>query len=231
MTNPGQARGIGPARVALYADVGGNNPRTQTTTTEPVAQTPPSEDSKLVALALHGNKDAFRILVERHQDAVYDLCLRMLGSRQDAEDVTQETFLALYRHLGDYRSEHKLSNWLYTIALNRCRRLLRKRKILRFLSLDFSGEEGADAGAPEVAAEEPLPEAGLEQADAERWTARLLESLPENLREPFLLRYLKKMSYGEIASSLGLSLANVKVRLHRAKLALWKKFGKAPKDL
>ena len=191
----------------------------------PMRAPTPEDDGKLIALAREGHPEAFRVLVERYEDGVYDLCLHMLSNRQDAEDVTQDTFLILYRNLAEYKPGHKLSNWLYTIALNRCRKMLHRRKILRFFSLD-SAPEGEDAAAREPAALEPHPAAGLEKAEAERWMRKMLDALPENLRGPFILRYLEWMSYTEIAEALGLSLANVKVRLHRAKVALWKRFGK-----
>ncbi|MBI4348709.1 MAG: sigma-70 family RNA polymerase sigma factor [Elusimicrobia bacterium] len=189
------------------------------------------EDVRLVRAAQKGDADAFRRLIERHQDPVFDLCLRMLGNPQDAEDAAQDTFLAFFRHLRSYREDHKLSNWLYTIALNRCRRLLRKRKLLRLLSLDFSWGDENEPAALEAPSEEKLPEAGLEQAEAERWAAKVLASLPPTLREPFLLRHVKKMHYEEIAAAMKLSLANVKVRLHRAKLFLLKRFGPGPSGL
>jgi RNA polymerase sigma-70 factor (ECF subfamily) len=191
------------------------------------------EDSRLIQEALDGRPDAFRGLIEKHQDMVYDLCLRMLGSAQDAEDVAQETFLTLYRHLPQYQPDYKLSNWLYTIALNRCRRALRRRKILRFFSLDFfiSPSEDSDAAPRELASLEALPEAGLERAQNEEFAQKLLASLPDTLREAFILRHLKRMSYQEIAVALKLPLTNVKVRIHRAKLFLWKRFGRRPEGM
>ncbi len=183
------------------------------------------EDVRLIGAAQAGDADAFRRLIERHQDPIFDLCLRMLGSSQDAEDVAQETFLAFFRHIREYKSDHKVSNWLYTIALNRCRRQLRKRKVMRLLSLDFGSSDDTEGQVVEVASDERLPEAGLEEAESERWQEKVLASLPATLREPFLLRHVKKMHYEEIAATLRISLANVKIRLHRAKLFLLKKFG------
>ncbi|MBI4422865.1 MAG: RNA polymerase sigma factor [Elusimicrobia bacterium] len=185
------------------------------------------EDALLASQAARGDRDAFRRLIEKHQDLVYDLCLRMMGNVQDAEDMAQDAFVLLYRHLRDYREGHKVSNWLYTIALNRCRRQLRKKKILRFFSLDFFSGEPEDP-APEPAGDDRAPGTDLERAEDEARTRAVLASLPDSLRAPFVLRHLKKMSYGEIAKTLKLSMANVKVRLHRAKLHLWKKFGKTP---
>ncbi|MCX5787570.1 MAG: sigma-70 family RNA polymerase sigma factor [Elusimicrobia bacterium] len=191
------------------------------------------EDCRLIRETLDGRPDAFRRLIEKHQDVVFDLCLRMLGSMQDAEDAAQETFLTVYRHLPEYRPQHKLSNWLYTIALNRCRRVLRRRKILRFLSLEFftSPSEDSDSAPRELAATDALPDAALEQEHAEELAQKLLAALPATLREAFILRHMKHLSYQQIAQALHLPLSNVKVRIHRAKLFLWKHFGRRLENL
>lgn len=201
-----------------------------------VSQAPPAQlpvasgggsDADLIAQALGGRPEAFRTLIERYQDPIYDLCFRMLGGSEDAEDVTQDVFVLLYRHLKDYKPDHKLSNWLYTIALNRCRRQLRKRKILRFLSLDFfSGGDSEEGRTIDPPADDPALDAGLEQQDRERLAEEVLKALPDSLRGPFVLRYFKRMKHRDIAEAMKLSLANVKVRLHRAKLLLLKRFGR-----
>lgn len=189
------------------------------------------EDAELVAQAQRGNPQSFRRLIEKYQNLVYDLCLRLLGNPQDAEDVAQETFLTLHSRLGDYRKGGKLSNWLYTVAINRCRSRLRKRRILRFFSLDSGTEDREDAPCLEPPSLEAPLDAALAQAEAERWAQRLVESLPNSLKAPFVLRHLKEMSYEEISDALDLPVSNVKVRLHRAKLFLWKRFGKAPEEM
>lgn len=191
------------------------------------------EDSRLIRETLDGRPDSFRRLIEKHQDMVFDLCLRMLGGMEDAEDAAQETFLTLYRHLSEFQPEHKLSNWLYTIALNRCRRVLRRRKILHFFSLEFlsSPSEDSDSAPHEPAAAEALPDAGMEREHAEELTQKMLSSLPETLREAFVLRHLKHLSYQQIANALRLPLNNVKVRIHRAKLFLWKHFGERREEM
>ncbi|MEK7872505.1 MAG: sigma-70 family RNA polymerase sigma factor [Chloroflexota bacterium] len=189
------------------------------------------EDARLVAQAARGDPQSFRRLIEKYQDLIYDLCLRMLGNPQDAEDVAQETFLTLHRCLGGYRKGGKLSNWLYTVAINRCRSRLRKRRILRFFSLDSGAEDAEDAPRLEPPSLEAPLDAALARAEAERWAQRLVDSLPDPLKAPFVLRHLKEMSYEEISDALELPVSNVKVRLHRAKLFLWKRFGKAPEGM
>ena len=194
---------------------------------DPVAQ----DDASLVALARKGDVAAFRALLNRYQDMVYDLCLRMLGNPQDAEDVAQETFLTLHARLDAYRKELKLSNWLYTVAINRCRSKLRKRRILRFFSLDAEPEGGDEAPRLELPSQDAPLDAALDQAEAERWAGRLVDSLPDSLKAPFILRHLQEKSYEDISESLGLPVSYVTLRLHRAKLFLWQKFGKTPEGM
>lgn len=189
------------------------------------------EDLDLIAQAGQGRPQAFRRLMEKYQDLVYDLCLRMLGRPQDAEDVAQETFLTLYRHLSDYRKGGKLSNWLYTVAINRCRSRLRKRRILRFFSLDAEPEGSEEAPRLQVPSQEAPLDAALDRAEAELLAKRLIESLPDSLKAPFILRHLKELSYEDIAQAMDLPVSNVKVRLHRAKLFLWKRFGRKPEEM
>lgn len=181
------------------------------------------EDAALIRQALEGRPEAFRRIVENNQAAVFNLSLRLLGDRQEAEDVVQETFLRLYRHLADFKEGHKLSNWLYTIALNLSRNRLRRRKVLRFFSLEAWTRP--DEEAPEVAAVEPGVEDGLAASEGSEALEKMIRVLPDSLREPFLLRYMQEMPDEEIAGVLGVSLGNVRVRIHRAKAKLWEKFG------
>lgn len=191
--------------------------------------THPGESEQEVALirqALEGRPEAFRRIVENNQAAVFQLSLRLLGDRQEAEDVVQETFLRLYRHLGGFKSGHKLSNWLYTIALNLSRNRLRRRKLLRFFSLEGWAGSGEEAALP--AAAEPGVEESLSAAEGAQALDGMIAALPETLREPFVLRYVQELPDEEIASVLGVSLGNVRVRIHRAKARLWERFGAQP---
>lgn len=181
------------------------------------------EDAALIRQAREGRPEAFRRIVENNQGALFSLSLRLLGDRQEAEDVVQETFLRLYRHLADFKSGHKLSNWLYTIALNISRNRLRRRKVLSFFSLEAwtrPDEEG-----PQIAAAEPGVEDGIAASESSDALDRMIQVLPGTLREPFLLRYMQEMPDEEIAGVLGVSLGNVRVRIHRAKARLWERFG------
>ena len=164
-------------------------------------------DSALVALARSGNANAFEELVRRHQVTIFRIALRMLGDSGDAEDASQESFLQAWRALPRFRSQSAFSTWLYRIVTNRCLNLRRARRPSQPLLWD---QESAEPG-PEEAAEARNRLLVLRQA--------ILELTPEQ-RAVFVLRDLEGCAYEEIVQILGISLAAVKSRLHRARLEL-----------
>jgi RNA polymerase sigma-70 factor (ECF subfamily) len=166
---------------------------------------------------------AFKELFDSNVTLVHNVCFRMLGSRQDAEDVTQEVFLEAYKSLHRFRFESKLSTWLYRIAVNRSLNHQRKRKLERWLSLDFEvGEGGAEGSAfPDTAANEP--DSLLEKEDTERIVQNAIGKLPERQRIALLLHRYEDLPYQEIAKIMDVSVASVESLLHRAKETLAKR--------
>lgn len=185
-----------------------------------------AEDLLLVHRALQGHAQAFSQILEKYQHQIFNLCLRMLGNPEDAEEVTQQTFLKLYQQLPQYKPGKKLFSWCYTIALNGCKNFLRKKKLIHFFSLDHWHRTEEEAASYDLPSSEPSPEETLENKEMAKFAERMLDSLPSSLKAPFLLRTFEELSYEEISEILGLSIPNVKVRIHRAKMFLWKKFGK-----
>jgi RNA polymerase sigma factor (sigma-70 family) len=167
-------------------------------------------DPALVELVLAGDQDAFSLLVERYKDAVQNLAYRMLSNVTEAEDVTQEAFVRAYTQLGTYKPAHKFSTWLLSIASHLAIDQLRRR---RFLALPLEDvpflEWIVDVGtSPEQSAL-----AGEQQDEIQHYLRRL----PSKYRAVVVLRYWYDFSYEEIASTLKLTPALVKARLHRAR--------------
>ncbi|HLJ36138.1 MAG TPA: sigma-70 family RNA polymerase sigma factor [Ktedonobacteraceae bacterium] len=167
-------------------------------------------DAALVELVLAGDQDAFTMLVERYKDAVQNLAYRMLSNVTEAEDVTQEAFVRAYTQLATYKPAHKFSTWLLSIASHLAIDQLRRR---RFLALPLEDvpflEWIVDAGtSPEQSAL-----AGEQQDEIQLYLRRL----PSKYRAVVVLRYWYDFSYEEIASTLNLTPALVKARLHRAR--------------
>lgn len=178
----------------------------------------PLDDDSLIAAAANGDERAFQRLMEHYQDYVYGLCYRVCSNRADAQEAAQECFLSFYQNLSRYRYGGKLSNWLYTIALNKCRQLLRRRKLRRMLSLDFSPPSGASGQAlfePRDHSAGPADKA--EQAQLRERLALAAAGLPEAQRELFVLRYDLDLEIEEIMAITGKRSEAVRVGLHRAR--------------
>lgn len=167
-------------------------------------------DAALVELVLAGEQDAFSVLVERYKDAVQNLAYRMLSNVTEAEDVTQEAFVRAYTQLATYKPAHKFSTWLLSIASHLAIDQLRRR---RFLALPLEDvpflEWIVDAGT----SPEQFALAGEQQDEIQLYLRRL----PSKYRAVVVLRYWYDFSYEEIASTLNLTPALVKARLHRAR--------------
>ncbi len=167
-------------------------------------------DAALVELVLNGDQDIFAVLVERYKDAVQNLAYRMLGNVTEAEDVTQETFVRAYTQLATYKSVHKFSTWLLSIASHLAIDQLRRR---RFLALPLEDvpflEWIVDVGVG--------PEQSALQGEQQDEIQVHLQRLPSKYRAVIILRYWYDFSYEEIANALNLTPALVKARLHRAR--------------
>ena len=170
--------------------------------------------------AQHGDDEGFTHLVETYQKPVYNLCYRMLGEPEAAEDAAQETFLKAYQNLTRYDRDRPFATWLLSIAAHHCIDRLRRRK---FASFSIDEDEEGQAELPDRSAPDPETEAAKKQ---ERETLHgLLQSLDPTDRAAIILRYWYDASEMEIAQTLKLTVPAVKSRLHRARrtlAGLWK---------
>ena len=181
------------------------------------SQTP--SDSELVAMAKAGDKDAFGLLIERHESKIYGLCLKMLENPEDAEDTLQEVFLKAFQALPGFREEARFSTWLYRIAHNACLMRIRKKKI-ETVSLDrpLDIEEGHIQRDVTDWSTDPRTDVMNEELSSVL-TRHINELSPDN-RIVFVLRDVHGLSTDDTAGVLGLSVPAVKSRLHRARLYL-----------
>jgi RNA polymerase sigma factor (sigma-70 family) len=178
-----------------------------------------SDESELVERSRQGDREAFNAIVAAYQDLVYNVCLRMLGSPQSAEDVTQEAFFSAFRNLGRMRGP-TVRAWLLRIAANACIDEIRRRRRQPQLSLDMSAQ-GGESGRP---LEVPDPAAGPEQLALRFELREALRSelllLPEDQRLAVVLCDVEGLSYEEIAAAMGSSLGTVKSRISRGRARL-----------
>ena len=185
-------------------------------------------DERLVLLAKDGSLEAFNSLVERYQRPVYSLCYRLLGSRESAEDATQETFLAAYRSVGGFAGGN-VRSWLMRIAANESKDELRrqKRKVSDSLDAMFERLESA----VEIADSSPGTEDLLQSREITGGLERALLSLPFDQRQAVLLVDLYDFHYEEVAVMTGTSLGTIKSRIHRGRERLRELFTSHPELL
>lgn len=164
-------------------------------------------DEDLLRQAAAGDQSAFSALVRRHEDRVFGIAIRITGDRADALDATQDTFVSVFRQAATFRAEAAFTTWLYRVAVNACRDLLRRRRRL---------PEPTDE-----LPERPRPGIGTEEVVGLRLDlARALAQLPDEYRDAVLMHDLGAVPYEEIAQITGVALGTVKSRISRGRRRL-----------
>ena len=176
------------------------------------------DEDASIARALAGDTGAFASLVRRHQGRVFGFILRMTGMRDEAMDLTQDTFMKAWQALPGWRPDARFGTWLLQIARNAALDALRRRQAVQFAPLD-------DALA--VADLRPGPEEIFAQGQRRARLEATLARLPDEQREILLLREIEGLSYGELAEVLGVQEGTVKSRLARARAALSERLQRA----
>ncbi len=191
------------------------------TTNRPDPDKEQLDDKEIVARLKAGDMSACTLCVETHSDGLYRLAFQMIRDSAAAEDVVQETFLNAFKALDQFDGRSRLGTWLFRIAYNNALMRLRALKPVEPLVEDFDNESGVTPTNVVPWRETP------EDIAAQRETAQVLEqaitSLPETLGVVFQLRDVEERSTAETAQILGLTEGTIKVRLHRARLALREK--------
>jgi RNA polymerase sigma-70 factor (ECF subfamily) len=168
-------------------------------------------DRQLVDAVLSGDREAFRVLVDREAETVLGVCRRILSDAAEAEDAAQDAFLVAYRKLGSYRGDGPLGGWLLRIAIREAQHRRRRRSTTASFDEDLGVETAAawtDLGAS-IEADERA--AALHAA---------IETLPAHFRDAVRMRYLDGLSYEQIAAATGRPEATVRTHLHRGLLRL-----------
>jgi RNA polymerase sigma-70 factor, ECF subfamily len=196
--------------------------------------TPEASDADLVTRAKAGELEAFEALTNRYEQRVYSLALRMLRQEQDAEDVTQQTFLSAVENLDGFRGDASFATWLLRIATYAALKVIRKKRGLNTVSLEEATEESENYGTiphPEYIADwRQSPEQLVQRNEIQRLLDDALAKLDDKHRLVFLLRDVEGLSVKETAEALALSEANTKVRLLRARLQLREQLTRALGD-
>ena len=177
-------------------------------------------EQRLLERIRAGDKTACAECIDLHSAGVYRLALRMVGDPHEAEDIVQETFLNAFRTIDSFKGRSSLSTWLYRIAYNAALMRLRKKQPLHVSIEPYVDEEETATTPVQLFDWCCLPEEDFQTAEARNELERAIGELPEPLRAVFVLRELEGLSTEETAQALDLSVSNVKVRLHRARLWL-----------
>ncbi len=173
----------------------------------------------MIAEILAGRTEAFHDLIRPYERSVYMMVLSMLRNEAEAEDVAQETFIKAYRNLGRFRSESRFSTWLIAIALNEARARLRRKQPALTDSIDDT-EGSRRPGSAHRLARDSIRDPGTSGGSFAHSPRSTLFPLP--YREVFVLRELEERNVQETAETLGITIASVKMRLHRARMMLQK---------
>lgn len=177
-------------------------------------------DNEIISLVLTGNHAAYSELVNRYQNYVFTLALRIVKSREDAEELAQDSFVKAYKYLADFKGASKFTTWLYTIVNNTCISFLRKKK-LEIHSLDnekvFETADNMDSG---------MSANTIEQKSKLAMVNKAIQLLNPDDAEILTLFYKAEQSLDETASILGIETNAAKVRLFRARTRLKDKMEK-----
>ena len=191
--------------------------RTGTVTRTRRTATSEMSEAEAISLAQQGDAGAFERIYRLHSRRVYALCLRMVGNTAEAEDLTQDAFLQLFRKIGTFRGESAFSTWLYRLAVNVVLMKLRK-KTLPETSLEESTDPEDESSGPrrEIGAPDLLLTGSIDRVHLER----AIEQLPPGYRQVFVLHDVQGFEHNEIAGLMQCSIGNSKSKLHKARMRL-----------
>ena len=175
---------------------------------------PTISDNDLVLRTRQGDADAYGALVLRHQNAVFNVCLRLLGEPREAEDLTQDAFIRGYRHLDSFDNQRPFGPWIRRIATNLCLNHLKRRKLPTTALMDELDHSFSSSELDPVRA--------LVRNEQDQMVREAILSLPPHYRAVIELRHFQDLSYAEIAETLQIPLSDVRSHLYRARKALKK---------
>jgi RNA polymerase sigma-70 factor (ECF subfamily) len=187
---------------------------------DPGATDQENSDLELVKAARAGNQSALEILLERHQPRIYRFGMKMCRDPEDAQDILQETLLAMARTVGNFRGTSSISTWLWTIARSFCIKKRRKSKFAPEREESLDADDGPREAAHLVVDPAPDPEQILEDRELRAAVDDAIDSLDPMYREVLVLRDVEGLTAREVSEVLGLGVEAVKSRLHRARVAV-----------
>ena len=177
------------------------------------------KDRELLQASAAGNHEAFRLLVEKYQRNVFQICLGFVREPHDAEDLTQDVFFQIYKNAGRFQGKSRVSTWIYRIAANRSMNRLRYRRAREWLQF-YGGASTSDNPVSQVADRCENPDTLLERRQRQELVRKALQRLPSSQRVALILHSVEGIPHEEIACIAGCSVSAVESRIHRARLSL-----------
>ena len=182
------------------------------------------EDPALLQRLRDRDERAFRAIVEKHRDKVFNITLRMLGNRAEAEDLAQEVFITVFKTIDQFRQESKFSTWLYRVTVNHCKNRIKYLAVRHDRDRDELDDTANKSTNGQIGAPMPhAPDRALEGAQMEKLLQEAIAGLDDDQRVVVVLRDVEDLSIEEICEITGLPDGTVKSRLHRARLVLRKR--------
>ena len=188
-------------------------------------------DSEIIRLILEGDRQIFRILVEKYKSMVFRTCIGFIHNKDDADDLTQEVFIKAYQSLIGFKGEAAFSTWIYRIAVNASLNMVRKKTgnhLLYRLDALFGTAREKEISLPVF--DNKDPESILIQHENDKWVQNALDSLPENQRTAIVLSKYDDLSQKEISDIMKITEGAVEALIHRAKANLRKKLSSSFKE-
>jgi len=184
-----------------------------------------STEKSVLERAKNGDPSAFAEIVNSYEKKIYNLGLKFLHNREDSEDILQETFMAVFKSIKNFRGKSSLSTWIYKIAMNNILMKIRKKGNREFVDMD---SYPVDFEKDYTAVSHHIPDQPLEgmiKKELKQKIDNYIDSMPENYKSVFILRDIEEFSRKEVSSILGISVPAVKSNLHRARIYLRDKLG------
>ena len=185
-------------------------------------------DEQLVEMAVADNPNAFGEIVRRWERKIFALCFGMLAREEEAKDATQETFIAAFRNLSNFRGDAKVSSWLHRIAVNQCLTTMRRQKSR---SESFLDDEDESADRVFVAPSNKMPSRTAEQNERMAIVRQAVNALPPDLRQMIVMKEFEEMTFQEISDALEVPLSTVKSRLYTGLKQLRMKLERTPVEI
>jgi RNA polymerase sigma-70 factor, ECF subfamily len=174
-----------------------------------------SDDIEVIEKVLAGDVEAFSAIINKYQEKTFNYVYSQVKDYDEALDITQEIFIMTIEALRTFRRESKFSTWFYSIMVNYCKNYRKKSR--RYNLVSINGSKGDEEYNLQLPDERENPEKEVIMNDSLRIVREEIGRLPDDYREILILRDIEGLSYNEVAEILNISLANVKVRIHRGR--------------